>query len=167
MKLSWGKVPIRHKPCTFFFTMLAWFLIPALLGVYLGFGGFLGVLLHNIRASHTPNALAGGIAFALFVYLPASLGLPFSSPALLLLSWLGSLVVMGAYAFGLHRLPAIVRTPWFGLHYAGIVMGLIVVWGFTNASAAPDLLVGSLAALAGTMAWIRGIETKSEAKNSY
>jgi hypothetical protein len=129
--------------------------------IQLGFAGVLGALLNQLRGSSLRWKRLAGISLGALVFVPLTLVLPF--PAF----WQCLLTLLALNLFVLYTLhpPAIpdwLWSPGFGWRYAGFVMGLILVWSLSDGHTPEVLLLGLLAALAGTLAWLRGVNFVGE-----
>jgi hypothetical protein len=131
-----------------------WFSIPALLATHFGFAALLGRLLNHARRQPPGmvNSLAVGLASLAFI--AANLGLPWGVEARLAI-WVLAVAVLVVFARQPARLPAWLWSASFGLRYAGVVMGLIILWGISNGLASMPLTLSGLAAIAGGLAWMR------------
>ncbi|MDH5507679.1 MAG: hypothetical protein OEZ02_10710 [Anaerolineae bacterium] len=132
-----------------------WFSILALLAINLGFAGFFGALLQLARHRPSKSRLMVSLAFGTLFFLPVSLAMYFV-PYLPAFAWVGSAALVVLYTWQPEWMPAWLHTPVFGLYYAGVTMGLILLWSTVNFLSPTKMLLGILAALAGILAWQRG-----------
>lgn len=132
----------------------ALFSLLALLAIQLGFAGGLGAWLYRLRTLPTYPVQVVGLVAGFLIYLPASIALPFSFGWQVFIWSLGTTCLI-AFTIRPVSLPAWIWRPDFAWKYTGITMGMILLWSLSQPTTAPGLLLGSLAALAGVLAWKR------------
>ena len=128
--------------------------VPALLGVYLGFASAFGELIYRARAGFPNRYLPGAVLFAIGIFIPASLALPY--PLWLdLTAWSLGLAVTAIFTLRPARLPGWLWSPAFAYQYLVSLMAVIAIWSLSQRNAPPLQGLGVLAALAGGSALIK------------
>ena len=133
----------------------------ALVTIQIGFAGLLGVLLSHLKGTGLRWKRLVGISLGALLFVPVTLALPMPAFWQCTVTLL-ALNLMVIYTLRPPVIPDCLWSPEFGWRYAGFVMALILVWSLANERTPAAILLGLLAALAGAMAWLRGITFASE-----
>lgn len=128
---------------------------PALIAAHLGFAGFFGELIYQLRSSSTRVNTLSSLAFCGLVFLPANLALP-GNLWLRLIQWAVTFWVVVVFGFRPAKLPKWLWTPSFAYRYLGGVMLLILAWCLGSGYSPSVVILGALAGFAGALAWRRG-----------